>query len=107
MIPFIRRHFPPSIRAQMTIFYTTIFAFLIMIILVVSYGLIRLSASQESFTAIDTMANAIAQRVSYQQAIICVQSTMPPLPGEQTALPLCKTPIRIPPCCPSPSMPIR
>ena len=91
MIRFIRRHVPPSIRAQMTIFYTTIFAFLLLIILVVSYGLIHLSASQESFTTIDTMANAIAQRVSYQQGIICVQPTMPSLPGAQTSLPLCKT----------------
>jgi signal transduction histidine kinase len=96
MIALVRRHFPPSIRAQMTIFYTAVVAFLLLIILVVSYTLIRVVENSQLFTPVNTMANAVAQRISYQNNAICLQTTMPTLPTStahtMTGLPACATP---------------
>ncbi len=84
----VRRHFPPSIRAVLTLFYTAIFAFLLAIILIVSYAFIRISTAVQTQGVLIQTANAMAQRLAFHGGQICLYPATT-LPGGNGALPTC------------------
>jgi two-component system OmpR family sensor kinase len=85
----VRRHLPPSVRAQMTLFYTAGFAFLLAIILIISYAFIRVSAVNQEFSALDTFAHGLAERIAYQNGRNCLYASTPALPGWNNAIHYC------------------
>jgi two-component system OmpR family sensor kinase len=85
----VRRHLPPSVRAQMTLFYTAGFAFLLAIIMIVSYAFIRVSAATQEFGALDKVASGLAERIALQNGHACLYANTPMLPGWRAAIPYC------------------
>nr|MBA3825601.1 hypothetical protein [Ktedonobacterales bacterium] len=86
----IRRHFPPSIRAQMTMFYTLTFAVLVLVILVVSLAFLRLYAPVTASAQLDGFAKVAATNISYQGGVVCVHPPLGTLPARDARLPLCQ-----------------
>ena len=86
----LRRHFPPSVRAQMTLFYTLTFAFLLLVIMVVSVAFLRLSAPINAASQLNDFAKNAAANISLQGGVVCVHPPLQNLPARDAAhLPLC------------------
>jgi heavy metal sensor kinase len=84
----VRRHFPPSIRAILTLFYTGIFALLLAIILIVSYAFIRIAAAVQTQGELIQTANALAERIAFHDNQICIYPDTT-LPGGNGSLRYC------------------
>ncbi len=88
----IRRHLPPSIRAQMTIFYALTFGVLLLVILIGAVALLRFSAPINASNQLNDFAHDAAANISFQGGRVCIHDPLRDLPARDARLPLCTDP---------------
>jgi two-component system, OmpR family, sensor kinase len=81
----IYRLHPPGIRIQLTLWYTAIFALMLLIAGGVFYGALKLTLESRVDTELNARANLIATGITWDHSDITIQDVMGTLPGLGTS----------------------